>query len=231
MEREKIIDRVRKLLAKSNGTENEAEAAVFAAKAHSMMTEHALSQDEIEAGDDSAPGIVKHRFSVGRKTYPTIRTLSEAVTRYYLCRCYFVRYGRNMDYVFVGRESRVMVAEMMFRYLVKTTYRLARPYFDVDCATGDSFVRGCMTSLSARLFDMTARAKKPGQPGDKSGLPALYDQAEEEIRSIFEGMKTISAPVNGGAAFYSGAQAGNSVSLNEQVGADKKTTHLAIAAR
>jgi hypothetical protein len=52
---EKIIDRVRKLLAKAEGTDNEEEAATFLNAALKMMERHALDEAMVRAGAGQAP--------------------------------------------------------------------------------------------------------------------------------------------------------------------------------
>ena len=54
----KIIDRIRKVLAKAEGTDNSAEADMLMAKVNSMLREHNLELLDIEtAGSDDPLGV------------------------------------------------------------------------------------------------------------------------------------------------------------------------------
>jgi len=53
MTEDKILDKVRKILDKAEGTDNEAERQAFLTKAQQMMEDHAISQAQVEAARGS----------------------------------------------------------------------------------------------------------------------------------------------------------------------------------
>lgn len=54
--KESVMDKVQKLLAKANGTDNQAEAEAFFAKAAQLMTQHGIEQHELKSAEEKAAG-------------------------------------------------------------------------------------------------------------------------------------------------------------------------------
>lgn len=54
--REEVMSKLEKLLAKANGTDNQAEAEVFFAKAAELMTRFGIAQHELKSAEDKAAG-------------------------------------------------------------------------------------------------------------------------------------------------------------------------------
>lgn len=221
---DKIADKVRKLLAKANGTNNEAEAAAFAAKAQALMVEHNLQMSDVEMKEEALIGVEHLRFEF-KDNYPWTRQLASAVAGYYMCGFYYM--GRTNTFVLLGRPSRTEVAKMMFEYLFTTSRRLGRAYSNVG-SIRNAFERGCGIGLANRLRVLTAKAK--GEP-DKSGLPALYQGAEAEIADFMNTLRRKSSVSKTGVGFHAGQSAANNVSLNTQVGGSRSNNGHGLAAR
>src|ERR1700756_3031142 len=85
---DKIMDKIRKVLAMSTSA-NEHEAAAFAAKVQSMLAEHNLSLSDIEdKGDNGDESIV---IDNEEKTtpYPWRRPVAQGVAKMYFCEYYY----------------------------------------------------------------------------------------------------------------------------------------------
>lgn len=54
--REEVMSKLEKLLAKANGTDNQAEAEVFFAKAAELMTRFGIAQHELKSAEEKAAG-------------------------------------------------------------------------------------------------------------------------------------------------------------------------------
>lgn len=67
--REKMLERVRALLAKADGTEFEGEAAVFRAKADELMTAYSIEQWQLDAGGADTSGREPERRDVDVSWY------------------------------------------------------------------------------------------------------------------------------------------------------------------
>jgi Protein of unknown function (DUF2786) len=222
---EKIIDKIRKLLAKANGTNNEAEAAAFAAKAHELMMANEIGMDDVEEKEEER--------SVGRDYLdvkygePWRRILAAAVADYYLCtfvgsKAYDQKGKIRPRFIFVGRQSRTAVSKEMYLYLEATCVRLAKS-FTKDRDAQLAFERGCGFGLSERLERLTKAAKEPppvtGGAAEGSNLPALYSQALVEIQPVLAamGIETKNVTVRGGVGFGAGRKAAEDVALNGQI--------------
>jgi hypothetical protein len=126
--KEKIMERIRKLLALSNNP-NEHEAAAAAAKAQSLLAEYNLSLAEVVIDKKKDAGFVADG-SILTAPYPWRRQLAAAVARLYFCEYYYTTVGpknnaKNAHY-FVGQPHNIDVAKMMFVYLEQTVDRLAK---------------------------------------------------------------------------------------------------------
>jgi hypothetical protein len=224
-EKAKMADKVRKLLAKAHGTDSEAEAAAFAAKAHSLMAEHMLSMTDLEQAEEKLQGLVHDKLYT-KYDDAWRRILASAVAKYYLCGMY--RWP-GQAYVFVGRKDRAEVARLMYDYLQQNGVRLSKDYAK---RTGDKrrhdFEKGYGLGLAKRLRELTEAAMKPAPAKTGTNLPALYQTALVEVQQEFAGMKmktTASRAVTfrSSDAYSSGREASKTVNLNDQVGARAST--------
>ena len=86
---EVLLDRIRKLLAKAEGTDNANEAEVFSAKAAQLIAEHRI--DPTHVRDALAHGsLALRRIAVGRGAYVRARlALLDAVARNHDCEVVF----------------------------------------------------------------------------------------------------------------------------------------------
>jgi hypothetical protein len=228
---DKIVDKIRKLLAKANGTTNEAEAAIFAAKAHELMIANELDMTDVEQVASVETDYLDVKYGE-----PWRRILAMSVAEYYLCqfvgsRAYDPNGKARPRFLFIGRKSRTSVTKEMYLYLEATCVRLAKAHTK-DRSAQLAFERGCGTGLTERLEKLTAAAKAPppATGGSGSGLPAMYSQALVEIQPILEKMnvKMRMANVSGGQGFGAGRQAAQNVPLGPQVGGRAPGTAVRI---
>lgn len=232
-EREKLIDKIRKLLAKAKGTDNQEEAAVFAQKAHELLLRNELDIAEVTAeGQEVSEQVVGTRHKPRYDT-PWFRGLANAVAKYYMCG--MVRYKINgrrgsETYAFVGRESRTLVAAEMFGYLEKTIYRLSNEA-SKDGVVRRNFQKGAAVNMAFRVMKMLEKAKVDN-PGN---LPALYDAAAAEIADFFKKeqvgtMKTRALELSG-PGYHAGVAAANNISMNTQVNASAKRSATLLTSK
>lgn len=236
---EDVLRKIAALMAKSDGTENEHEAAVFAAKAQEMLARHNLTMMEVlkrnAAERDEMVGEVEvaseHDASGWRAE------LMRAVAEFYFC-CAMVRPYEDSrspgleimrKFLLIGKPHNVKVAESMFAYLEKTTLRLARDWMlasDGTLQEQRDFECGCGLRLKRRLYEMFDEQHSSKKAVSHAGvtLPALYEsesKAVEEFIAKAYGSTTLLLAQSeivgrGGVAGY---KAGNEVSLQTQVGA------------
>jgi hypothetical protein len=126
-DRDKLVDRVRKLLDKAASAKelgNEAEAATFAAGAQKMMAKYKLELSEVEyaklqrdepVGDSRVAGVGK------RKRELWVELLAAVVARAHYCRT--LVYNHSDDILLVGTPTDRAVAEYVFTTLRDFGYR------------------------------------------------------------------------------------------------------------
>jgi len=121
----KLIDRVRKILARTQSN-NANEAAAAVALAAKLMHEHALSETDVtaEVGD---PGDAVTEVVVGSEGFmaPWRFALVSEIARAFFCEAIALRRGETRRIRIIGRKDDADVATMVFRHLAKELQRLA----------------------------------------------------------------------------------------------------------
>lgn len=243
-EREKIIDRIRKLLALSKSP-NEHEAASAAEKAQALLLEYNLSRSELEGSNAKLDEGYVINSELVTESVPWRRGLVGAVARLYLCSYFFKHqyhdrpnsrkqgaYLRTDEHFIVGTPSNVNVAQMMAKYLMDTVDRLARDAAATQhvnrSAYATSFKHGCAIRLWRRIMDRIEDAKR-GTVKTESGttLPAcldLYERTQKQLSTFIEQnvgkLKVTKSRAKSSSAegYRAGVAAGDKVGLDGQVG-------------
>jgi hypothetical protein len=253
LKRNKLIDKLRKLLALADPTRGatEAEAASAMAKVQSLLAEHNLSLSDLETGPQGPR--IREDKELRTDSRPWRRALAISVARLYFCdhfysfhkewtnkrSCGYIRYDVHH---FIGEEHNVLVAKMMFLYLIGTIDALATSG-SMKLAPKDrtpyvtSFQHSCSARLCVRIMQLIEDARK-GRTKDESGrnlpvLASLYDQAAAANKAFLDqstpGLKEVvnkRSKINSALGVVEGHAAGNTISLNNnQVGSGTKT-HL-----
>lgn len=237
MANDKIVDRIRKLLALAGNNSQEKEAQAALEKAHALLSEHNLDMTAIESSNDD---IVSDNSTV-TDSKPWRRPLAVAVARLYFCEALFsFRYDecktRPCGYIrydvhrFIGQSHNVAVAKEMFSYLETTISRLAREASKGSRSRSkfeQSFKIACVKRLRERILEIVRNSMSTGSTG--STLPALanlYEQAskmnKEFIESNFHGVveRSPRATVSDTDGAIAGNQAGDVINLSGQIGGE-----------
>lgn len=234
-DKEKIIDRIRKLIALS-GSSNEHEAALAAEKAQVLLAEHNLATADIKA-DDNEDEEFEIEEVAETDSYPWRRQLGAMVSQLYFCKYFFTTTGqtekRRDIHTFVGATHNIAVAKIMFTYLFSTVDRLARegaksypvkeqsPY-------RTSFRHACSLRLCHRIAQRIQQGKS-GQLKTEAGtnLPALlslYEQAEAKAGATIAAkvgkmiVKKARITLNHSGGIRDGNEAGHKIGLDNQIG-------------
>lgn len=220
---EKIIDKVRKLLAKANGTENEAEAALFAAKAQELLAAHNIEMHELQ---EEQPDEFTTERSEAKHDHRCWRSLHSSVAKLYFCLGYYCSVGGQPVMFFSGRPHNIAVAKSVFGYLESTILRLATEH--AKATRGGSkakwkFVIGCANGLSVRISKMHAEATRPSAASN--GLPALYTDEDRLIRQWLGGeiKSSKSRLTKWDDDMIAGFHASTNINLLAQVGGSSKS--------
>jgi len=124
MTRERIIERVRKLLALSNSS-NEHEAALAAAHAQRLLAEHNLAMSELEMQEEGAG---EAELLVARTVSKWLSSLFATVASAFDCFPIVTTTPSNSRLRFIGVGEDPGVAACTLEYLVKELRRLASGY-------------------------------------------------------------------------------------------------------
>lgn len=228
---DKIIDKVRKLLARADEArnDNEHERAIAMRQAHALLAKHGLAMEDVSTRDEAAAELGK----VGRAP-ATLRTRAVwergvyvAVARLHGCETVFiVERGEETKVYVIGRRLRVMVAREMAAYVVQSILREAEAWGRNAAAFGV----GAWTGVSRQVDTILAQQAR-GIVGDEqvsqSTALVLVDQHKQAIAEakgaaadFFPRMRSAQRyRYNGnGDAMRAGKQYGERVSLNNQIG-------------
>lgn len=118
---EKIIEKIRKLLAmtEENGC-SENEAMIAALKAQKLMAEYNLSIADVDT-ETSKQTIKEHEFYCGKGDKWKYR-LASVIARNFCCKTYFLN---KTTIVFYGYEKDAKIATDVFKFLFNTGNKLA----------------------------------------------------------------------------------------------------------
>jgi len=186
---DKIIDRIRKLLALADLTKNpnEEEAASAARMAADLLQRHNL--DMADLATPANPAIGPHA-SIYEPAYTQNRwkaVLCNGVAPTYFCRYYTTPEGLNgATLTFVGKQHNADVALSIATYLISTIARMANTAAAAAHAADKktnpakfrrSYAEGAAARMYHRLEQIRreAEAATPATP-TTPGLPALYTQ-------------------------------------------------------
>lgn len=240
-ERNKMIEKVRKLLALSQSS-NENEAALAAEKAQAMLAEYNLSMADVATEDKVGEDFIIDADDI-TESVPWRRQVAGNVARMYFCSYFYThRYdastSRRCGYVrkdihsFVGATHNIVVAKMMFQYLSQTVERLATEG-SMQYTPGErgpyktAFKAACARRLGSRI-EARIQAARAGQIKTEAGttLPALaslYDRTKQQLTAFVEkkvgelgkGRSPVAHTHMGGVR--DGQKAGDSISLDQQI--------------
>jgi ElaB/YqjD/DUF883 family membrane-anchored ribosome-binding protein len=229
-DREKMLEKVRKLLALSQSP-NEHEAALAAERAQAILAEYNLTMaDALKKGQAAEKFVVDNELFT--KAAPWQRSLGVAVATLYFCSYLFVRCGDSKDQnYFVGEKHNTVVAKMMFTYLVDTIRRLSREgakkHPSQQSAYKNSFRSACSQRVAGRIHRRIEESKRGGVKTETGttlpALASLYDSVKPKLDSFIADeigptkKKSQRLTMTHGAGVMDGMRAGDKIGLDQQV--------------
>jgi hypothetical protein len=219
-----LMRKIRLLMAKAQGTNNEHEATAFAEKVQELLLQNGLSASDInmEAGQAPREEVQQHDQERGGKDFlksPARRVLLSAVCEFYMCS--YLRWGSDRV-VIIGKKSNAEVAAAMMNYLLDTVIRLSNSYArGQTSAVRIDFRRGCMARLADRLHTLSLERKRAAQQPTGNTLPALFVDESRLVAAYLATLKTKRAKpirITQGMHAQAGRRAAEGISLNPQVG-------------
>lgn len=235
MSDEKILEKVRKLLAMANHENaNETERETAMRQAHALLTKHgldmaAVNQHEREKLDPR--GEFKHEdWSI-----PWTRSVRAAIAKLFMCK--YV-YGDKINgtrcwHYYIGRESNATTAEYMSVFVVGSILKEGRARYGHNLAPETrAFGEGAAHRLWQRVEEMIAAKVDEVQVSDGKGL-ALIDlrKSEHDENEFFVKDWNLTKSVSRNTrldarAFNAGKAHANTIGLNVQVSTTKAPKQL-----
>lgn len=229
-ENEAIQATIAKLLAKAKGTNNEHEAAMFAAKAAELLARHNLTEAQIAARQGGADDPVVEQHMNRKSVAKWRQTIAQGCAKLYFCK--LLLYGSQLD--FVGKAHNAEVALSMTDWLCSVVVRMAREYTD-DRLGIEDFKRGAALRLYGRLIALYNQQNSPTPTPEQhvvgSGLPALYASEAKAVDDYIAGQygalrsrKGKGLAIRGGAGAAGYDRAGG-INLSTQV-AERRSSRM-----
>lgn len=243
VETQKVIDRIRKMLALANdagASEGERDNAMR--MAHNTMVKFNIDAAMVEQANPTAskePRVEKGFSFYGR---PWARNVAHNVGRLFFC-SYLSRSEyktKNAVHLFIGRESNVVTAGEIARYVVESIMKEGKRRQRENFGDNDwfrSFCWGASNSILRRVNEMIAESTKPtveklSGPAPETTITrsmALvlvnrYKSEHDENQSLIKTLhpKMGKARTGKGIGSFEGRQQGTefgkTVSLNRQIG-------------
>lgn len=178
-DKEKIVDRVRKLLAMAADVSSPNEAAIAARRARALMDKYQISSTDLEEDNEYQENLAGGFY----KFMPTWRNiLACAVAKYNDCNGAMARDGKRWSVKFQGLDTDVALATHMYLFLIEANTRLCKQFM-LEYHEGankpslmDSFKKGCASELCTILREMIKEREK-NHVGAKGQSLVLVKQA------------------------------------------------------
>lgn len=222
---EKILDRVRKMLALANDqatTEHERDTALQ--MAYRLLAKHNLTM--VDAADPLPEDREEYRMETFGMHW--CRSVCYNVAGLFFCEYFFGQKlnATKMRHHFVGKESNATTAMLLSTFVIDSILKECRKLYKHNLAPESrSFAVGAADRLRSRIYKMKQDATtKDSEPGTALMLVNLYDseKAENKLRLIQLGIE-LHKPKRGGSnmvnedAYDKGCDFGDSINLSPQV--------------
>lgn len=223
-----IADKIRKLIAKANGTNHPAEAEAFFAKAQELMTRHAIDQAML-VNPDRSDAIIHRHIDVPKPWDKMKIYLLSAIATPNQCRVIRIvgkngYQGHKDGCIITGYESDVnSVVElwqglMVFAFAEMLTAEMQpNVLLESTKAFRQSFLMGFASRIAKRLADAKRAATREAedtQPGVGLVLVSRQDQVTEAFREQHPRTSKAHVRTSGNGA-HAGAAAANRANLGQ----------------
>jgi hypothetical protein len=229
-EQEKILDKVRKLLALSSSTPYPAEAETAMALAQKLLLDHDLSM--AEAGDAADQEFEEHVIATGGpddKLSAETSFVWAIVEEFFFCSPLRVVSYDHAKFVLIGRREHLPMGRHVGIYLSRTfracwtTYRRERRAKRSDERT---YYAGVALGISARLIE--EREMMTRHNASLGALVRSHDAAlAAEVRRLHPGVVTRERELRGSdTSFLDGFERGKKISIRTPLGPPRAQPRL-----
>lgn len=224
--KDKILGRIKKLLAMANDVGSPEEAVIAARRARSMMDKYDIQKHEVEQFSDKSK-FGKVKFGKEYKYMPVwINILSVAVAEWNDCigrlDCEWKSNGNRKYIQFLGLEADAITARVMMEYLQDTVIRLAKAQgYGSNARMLTSFKLGASRELCSRIHKIIKERQKEIKTSTGTDLVVIKKQLVEKEFGATNYSKA-NVKIGDGGAYCQGIEAGSKINLHSQVGNSKQ---------
>lgn len=225
---EKILERIRALLAMGGDTSSEHEAAIALKRARKLMDDHQVTLADIENIKDDDLGSSEYDLGSTRQQRWVTR-LAINVAKLNDCIVTYAarRRGENKRYQFKGFKEDAGMCEFMLVYLVDTCNRLYQRDKDklglYGTADKNDFLRGLAAGIIDRIKDMIEERNQAQASDGRSLVLIKMAVVEAEFgKEKYRNVKVRSAANHN--AYSAGKRTASEVHLGSFVGSNSKPT-------
>lgn len=229
MTQEKILERVRKLLALANderATEGERDNALR--MAHKTLALHNLDMEALDKFEREKLDPREHLDTEGWDL-PWCRDLRDCISALFFCKYYF---GRRINatrgrHTYVGRASNVATAAYMCDWIIASVLKEADKLHGHRLTrAGRSFCMGVVDRLRDRVREIIANTQQDIEATGSGLVLADYYRTEKESNALYASTQWGEIAVHKSRAsgtvdmdaYKDGERFGNKVNLSKQLG-------------
>ncbi len=244
MSTEKLIDKIRKLLAKANGTDIQAEADTFIAHANKLMLEHNLNMTDMDIEEDDDNAITGVRDYAEFNSTSWEKDLLNVVATHNFCKLVSTRTARNSKTVsmtIVGSVSSIEMTTYTYNAARGSMIRISNLRWKERITDGysshgkkvwmNSYLAGAVSGLNERFVKDREDARKANESG--YGLMVIKNNngVYLHMNMMFDNLRTSkqtrSRNMNWGA-YDKGTADGRSLSISKAVSQSRNPDQKSI---
>lgn len=167
-----LVERVRKLLEKSRGTDNPHEADAFASKAAELVARHRIDPERLESADGSADDLGVREIMIGRGAYTRARlALLAAIGHAHDVRVVFQAQPAGTVAYCAGHRTDLDVVEVMYTSLhQQAASQMAGIRRQTGAAT-QRYRRSFLFGFAERIGELLADARRSVEDSSRAAAP------------------------------------------------------------
>jgi hypothetical protein len=221
MDNEKVLKKIRALLARANEAQNdnEFERQIALRQATNMMDQYSISMVDLDTEED-----VRGAGFVATKTARWKANIVNHLSNLYGCKAYR-SVGTNGRTFVIGRQSHRTIVLELSEYVIASVEREAKKYK----GTGKSYINSFKLGAATGVYQQTKRIIAERQRGETTSTSKAlavvnhYALEQKENEQWLKNQnvtlrKQASTRASDYRAYTSGYEYGNHISLNNQLG-------------
>lgn len=218
---EKIIRRVKRLLAMAEDASSPNEAMIAAKRARALMDKYQISKSDTELLDEQfLEAVADKRGSVRRQFLINLliacANLNDCIA--------VIKSPPDVRYIFRGFKSDAIVAKLTFDYLVETCDRLCQKSDALGASEKNFFRLGFSEAIEARAYKIKMERSNLKTSSGKELTLCKQELVREHFGDLQKMRPRNTRPARREelSAYYDGVEKGSETSLDKQIKADRR---------